>query len=93
MCPLGRACLRPLCVYGGRVQAVGGKSEDVAACVDLWPAVIAGAGLLQLAFASSEDVFRFKTRKGEPLNPPFVTYVVPLVRVGRRHGIVGHHPV
>lgn len=65
----------------------------MAACVDLWPAVIAGAGWLQLAFASCEDVFRFKTRKGEALNPSLLNYVVPLVLVGRTNCIVRHHPV
>lgn len=63
MRPSGPACMRPVCVSGGCVEAVGGKSEDVAACVDLWPAVIAGAGLLQLAFVSCVDVFGLKTPK------------------------------
>lgn len=39
-------------------------------CVDLWPAVIAGAALLPLAFASSEEVFRFKTRERRACEPP-----------------------
>lgn len=71
MCPLGRACAWPQRVSGGCVEAVGGKSEDVAACVDLWPAVIAGAGLLQLALARCEDVFSFKCDTESLRSPRF----------------------
>lgn len=39
------------------------KRKDVVACVDLWPAVIAGAGCLQLARVSCEGVF-FMRRRG-----------------------------
>lgn len=46
--------MRPLRAGGARVWAVGAKRKDVAACVDLWPAVIARAGSLQLAYVSYE---------------------------------------
>lgn len=46
--------MRPLRAGGVRVWAVGAKRKDVAACVDLWPAVIARAGSLQLAYVSYE---------------------------------------
>lgn len=47
----------PLPAGGGCVWLVGGKSKDVAGCVDLWPAVIAQAGLLELACVSCQNVF------------------------------------
>lgn len=50
----------PLLAGGGCVWAVGGKRKDVAACVDLWPAVIARAGLLHLAYVSYEGGFRLE---------------------------------
>lgn len=46
--------MQPLRAGGARVWAVGTKRKDVAACVDLWPAVIARAGSLQLAYVSYE---------------------------------------
>lgn len=51
----------PLRAGDGCVWAVGGKRKDVAACVDLWPAVIARAGLLQLAYVSCEGGFMLES--------------------------------
>lgn len=44
--------MRPLRAGGGGGRAVGGKRKDVAASVDLWPAVIARAGCWLLASVS-----------------------------------------
>lgn len=57
LCSRYRACVWPLHAGGGCVWLVGGKSKDVAGCVDLWPAVIARDGLLELAYVSCQNVF------------------------------------
>ncbi len=53
----------PLRAGGGCVWAVGGKRNDVAACVDLWPAVIALAGL---ACVSCEADLRLQNENKSP---------------------------
>lgn len=60
LCSRHRSCVWPLLAGGGCVWAVGDKRKDVAACVDLWPAVIARAGLLHLAYVSYESGLRLK---------------------------------
>lgn len=50
--PRQGGCVRPLRAGGGGARAVGGKRKDVAASVDLWPAVIARAGCWLLACVS-----------------------------------------
>lgn len=68
------------------------KRKDVAACVDLWPAVIAGAGWLQLACVSREGGFLLDAKtQTEACDDPACHAQGGIPCVGLTGRVRGHH--